>query len=112
LHGIYSLVTKRKYVLCYAYHDASDDPYDDMDRRANYTYGVGMNDDLLIYPTWQGDILLTLSSEALREGIEDSHLISTLLTLMFYAWESDNAELITEGRRTGATRLTSKLNYR
>jgi hypothetical protein len=93
LHGIYPFVTKSRYVLSYAYHDASADPYDDMDRRANYTYQEGMNDYLLIYPTWQGDILPTMSYEALREGIEDSRLISTLQTMTQYASQYDSEEV-------------------
>jgi hypothetical protein len=93
LHGIYPFVTKSKFVVCYAYYDENVDPYDDMDRRANYPYEVGTNDYLLIYPTWQGDILPTLSYEALREGIEDSQLISTLQNLTQYALRADQVDV-------------------
>jgi hypothetical protein len=100
LHGIYPFITKSKFVLSYAYDHETADPYDDMDRRANFLFEVGINDFILTYPTWQGDILPTLSYEALREGTEDSHLISTLQTLTQYALESDNNEVLKLGKET------------
>ena len=92
LHGIYPFVTNSRFVVCYAYRDALVDPYDDMDFRANYPHIVGMNDYLLTYPTWQGDILPSLSYEALREGIEDSELISTLQILSDKALQADDSD--------------------
>jgi len=81
LHGLYPFVVDSDYVVCYAYRDERGDPYDDMDRVSFWVPDVGMNDYLLTYPTWQGEILPTLSYEALREGVEDSQLISTMLAL-------------------------------
>ena len=81
LHGLYPFVVDSDYVVCYAYRDERGDPYDDMDRVSFWIPNVSMNDYLLTYPTWQGDILPTLSYEALREGVEDSQLISTMLAL-------------------------------
>jgi len=98
LHGIYPFITKSKFVLAYAYDHENADPYDDMDRRANYPFEVSVNDFILTYPTWQGDILPTMSYEALREGTEDSHLISTLQTLTQYALESDDKEVVILGK--------------
>lgn len=80
LHGIFSNSIDSQFVLCYAYRDSLVDPYDDMDRKAIYSE-ISMNDYLLTYPTWEGDILPTLSYESLREGVEDSELISTLQVL-------------------------------
>jgi len=98
LHGIYPFVTNGRFVFSYAYRDAILDPFDDMDSRAGILNTIGMNDYLLTYPTWQGDILPTLSYEALREGIEDSHLISTLQILTDKALQSDNSEISNLGR--------------
>jgi len=100
LLGIYPFVTNSRFVVCYAYRDALVDPYDDMDFRANYPHIVGMNDYLLTYPTWQGAILPTLSYEALREGVEDSQLISTALILAQRASRSGDPNTVHLGNST------------
>jgi len=69
-----------------------------MDTRTNHLNVVGMNDYVLTYPTWQGDILPTLSYESLREGVEDSRLISTLQILTDKALQSDDPEILKLGR--------------
>ena len=98
IHGIYPSVIKTRFVLSYAYRDSILDPYDDMDTRTNHLNVVGMNDYVLTYPTWQGDILPTLSYESLREGVEDSRLISTLQILTDKALQSDDPEILKLGR--------------
>jgi Glycoside hydrolase 123 N-terminal domain len=98
VHGIYPFVLKNRFVLSYAYRDSILDPYDDMDTRTSHLKVVGMNDYLLSYPTWQGDILPTLSYESLREGVEDSHIISTLQILTDKALQSDNPEILKLGK--------------
>lgn len=97
LHGIYPFVTNTKFVLCYAYRDALGDPYDDLDLIATQS-SIGMNDYLLTYPTWQGAILPTLSYEALREGIEDSELISTLQILAERALQTNDPKMAEVGK--------------
>ncbi len=92
LNGLYPFVTNARYVSSYAYRDDNVDPYDDCDLSSAYSNMVGMNDYLLTYPTWKGDILPTLSYEALREGIEDSQLISTLQILADKALQADGAD--------------------
>jgi hypothetical protein len=69
-----------------------------MDSRAGILNVIGMNDYVLTYPTWEGDILPTLSYEALREGVEDSHLISTLQILTDKALQSDSPEILKLGK--------------
>lgn len=93
LQGIYPFAVSAKYVLTYAYRDAVLDPYDDMDVPANYANRLGVNDFLLTYPTWTGHILPTLSYEALREGVEDSQIISTFQKLIKQASDSDDPKL-------------------
>lgn len=78
LHGFYASKVEAEGVICYAYRNEYGDPYDDMDTWAIYESELGRNDSLLTYPSWSGEIYPTLSYEALREGIEDSILISTL----------------------------------
>ncbi len=92
LHGWYPFVVNTDYVICYAYRDSLVDPYDDLDCRADLANRVGGTDFLLTYPTWKGNILPTLSYEALREGVEDSRLINTLRVLIKQALESSDAE--------------------
>lgn len=98
LHGIYPFVTNSRFVACYAYRDGPVDPFDDMDFKANRPYTVGVNDYLLTYPTWQGAILPTLSYEALREGIEDCELISTLQILADKALQASDPKVVELGK--------------
>ncbi len=98
LHGLYPFVTNSKFVLIYAYRDSIVDPYDDMDLAATYPYPVSTNDYLLTYPTWRGDILPTLSYEALREGVEDSQLISTINVLAEKAIKDNNPVIVKLGK--------------
>ena len=93
MHGWYPFAIDAEFVVSYAYRDSIVDAYDDLDVRANNASSAGMNDYLLTYPTWQGEILPTLSYEALREGVEDSLLISTMLELIQRAQKSDSAQL-------------------
>lgn len=87
LKGLYPFAVDATYVFTYAYRDDLADPYDDMDVQAEHSNVVGMNDYLLTYPTWKGDILPTLCYESLREGTEDSQLISTLQILIDQAMQ-------------------------
>ncbi len=98
LHGIYPFAVQSQFVLGYAYRDSILDPYDDMDARTRHLNVIGVNDYLLTYPTWQGDILPTLSYESLREGVEDSRIISTLQILIDRALQSDNPETLKLGK--------------
>jgi len=100
LHGVYPFIVKSEFVVSYAYRDALADPYNDLDARARDPWDEGMNDYLLTYPTWKGPILPTLSYEALREGVEDSRLISTALTLSDRAMNSDNEAAVAEAKKT------------
>jgi len=90
LHGIYPFVIGAEFITSYAYRDSIVDPYDDLDVKATMSFTGGAGDYLLTYPTWQGDILPILSYEALREGVEDSCLISTLQTLVCQALQYDD----------------------
>lgn len=98
VHGIYPFVLKSRFVNSYAYRDAVLDPYDDMDTFTRHLNVVGQNDYLLTYPTWQGDILPTLSYESLREGVEDSRIISTLQILTDKALRSDKPKILKLGK--------------
>jgi hypothetical protein len=99
LHGIYPFVVNSKYVGSYAYGHSMGDPYDDLDGRAKDPIS-GVSDYILTYPTWKGDILPTLSYEALREGVEDSHLISTFRALIKSALNSKDSEVIKIGQES------------
>lgn len=68
LNGLYPFVMDAEYVLSYAYRDAIADQYDDIDFLA-VQKRTGTTDYVLTYSTWNGDILPTLSYEALREGV-------------------------------------------
>ncbi len=96
LHGIHAHATNCRYVVSYAYRDSLADPFDDMDCRPICENTIGQNDYLLTYPSWNDDILPTIAYEALREGIEDSRLISTMQSLAEEALISgdSNAEKI------------------
>jgi hypothetical protein len=98
VHGLYPFVTNSKFVLVYAYRDSVVDPYDDMDLAATFPYPTSTNDYLLTYPTWRGDILPTLSYEALREGVEDSQLISTMKVLIDKALKAGNPVVVKLGK--------------
>jgi hypothetical protein len=89
LHGWYPFAAGSRYVFSYAYRDAICDPYDDMDSTGK-SNEWGNNDYLLTYPSWQGDILPTLSYEGLREGVEDSRIISMLEDLADEAASGDD----------------------
>lgn len=98
LHGIYPFVTNSKFVLCYSYHHERADPYDDMDVAVDHPQRVGAGDYLLTYPTWRGDILPTIPYEALREGVEDSHLISTMKILAHQASQAIDPKVVELGK--------------
>lgn len=98
LNGIYPFVTGAEYVVNYAYRDSVADPFDDLDNLAYSKREAGVNDYLLTYPTWDGGILPTLSYEALREGVEDSRLISTLSALLDRVLDSGSTEAIEVAR--------------
>ena len=98
LHGIYPFVVGANFVVSYAYRDSMVDPYDDCDAGATILPAVGYSDYLLTYPTWQSDILPTLCYEALREGIEDSELISTLQSLAEKALQDNDYNTINLGK--------------
>jgi hypothetical protein len=100
LHGIYPFVIKSEFVAIYAYRDSCVDPYDDMDAQAIDADNSGLPDYLLTYPSWNGQILPTLSYEALAEGIEDSHLISTLQQLVEKALNSNDPNIIKLAKQT------------
>jgi len=93
LNGLYSFAVDAEYVLNYAYRDGLADPYDDMDFLAHYRV-VGMNDYLLTYPAWNGEIIPTLAYEALREGVEDADLLGTLQALIAKSFLSDDDNVI------------------
>jgi hypothetical protein len=97
LHGFFSNSIDSQFVLCYAYRDSGVDPYDDMDFKA-INSETGWNDYLLTYPTWEDDILPTLSYESLREGVEDSELISTLQILSERALLSKDSNTVKLGK--------------
>jgi len=92
LHGMLPYALGVEVVKSYAYRDALVDPFDDLDCRANRPRLYGVNDFVLTYPSWQGDILHTLPYEALREGVEDSHLIGTLLELIAVAEKGQSSK--------------------
>jgi hypothetical protein len=100
LHGLYRFAVGGGYVVCYAYRHERSDPYDDLDRVSFWAPDVGMNDYVLTYPTWQGEILPTLSYEALREGVEDSRLISTMLVLAGRASSSHDPGVVRVGKES------------
>ena len=99
LHGIYPFVIDSQYVFSYAYRDKAGDPFDDMDNTINGAVS-GSSDYLLTYPSWQWDMLPTISYEALGEGVEDSHLISTLQALSEEAIRSNTADVRKLGKES------------
>lgn len=98
LHGLYPVVIGSNYVVSYAYRDGLVDPYDDLDYRKQEKETTGSNDYLLTYPTWKGEILPTLSYEALREGVEDSHLISTMQIMSHRALRASDPNVVRLGK--------------
>jgi len=99
LNGLYAFKADTKYVFTYAYRDEIEDPFDDMDSSSTHYNVIGMNDYLLTYPTWDGDILPTLSYEALREGIEDARILCTLQDLISKALKSSNKDVMFLGEK-------------
>ncbi|MHC4131444.1 MAG: hypothetical protein ACYSSP_07485 [Planctomycetota bacterium] len=98
LHGFYPFRVGATHIVSYAYRDMVNDPFDDLDLSSGMANLKGMNDYLLTYPTWEGEILPTLSYEALREGVEDSYLISTLMILAQEAKNSSENSVVTLGQ--------------
>jgi len=99
LNGLFPFIVDAEYVSSYAYRDSLVDQYDDLDFKADRKR-IGRNDYLLTYSTWSGDILPTLPYEALREGIEDSELISTLQVLADKAVLSGDDKIINLGKES------------
>ncbi len=81
LAGYFAYKTTAKAVGVYAYGSYIKDPYIDFDLFWSYNLARNLPDFLLAYPTWNGDMLSTISFEGLREGITDSKYLAKLTNL-------------------------------
>ena len=82
LHGLFAFGTDAKIVMSYVMGLGSNDPYNDFDPKEYFIFPFTYPDFLLSYPTWAGDMNVTLAFEGLREGITDARYIATLQKLI------------------------------
>ena len=81
IDGIYSFATNSKIIGIYAMGTGSSnrgDEYNDFDINPFGVFPWIFPDVTLGYPTWNGKLLPSLTSEGIREGIKDSKYLATL----------------------------------
>jgi len=82
LHGLLAFRTDAKAVSAYAMGAYVNDPFNDFDAWPDYVHPFTYPDFIFAYPSWDGELVYTMNSEGIREGIKDAKYIATLKELI------------------------------
>ncbi len=92
-HGILAYISDASVVSTYAMGEIILDPFNDFDAEPTHRFPFSYPDFLLAYPTSSGNLMPTINSEGLREGIKDAKYFATLERLINQRPQDPTAKL-------------------
>ena len=80
--GLFAVKANAKLAGQYSMSLCYGNPFDDCDPDYSFIFPADAYDYAIVYPTWTSNLLSTMASEGIREGIKDAKYVATLERLI------------------------------